>query len=132
MQEVLLNILYILVTTVIIPLITTIGVRTINKINGEIKNSRDAKTWSSDVCSSDLTLIVTNAVKMVFQTYVESLKASGTFTPESQKEALQKAKTIALSQIKTDTQMFIQENFGDFDKWLENQVEATIYKLKNN
>ena len=126
MQEILLNILYILVTTVIIPLITTIGVRTINKINGEIKNSRDAKTLS------DATLVVTNAVKTVFQTYVESLKASGTFTPESQKEALQKAKTIALSQIKTDTQMFIQENFGDFDKWLENQVEATIYKLKNN
>lgn len=22
--------------------------------------------------------------------------------------------------------------FGDFDKWLANQIEATIYKLKNN
>ena len=126
MQEILLNILYVLVTTVIIPLITAIGVRIINKINGEIKDSQNNKMLT------DATLVVTNAVKTVFQTYVESLKASGTFTLESQKEALHMAKTIALSQIKTDTQIFIQENFGDFDKWLENQIEATIYKLKNN
>ena len=126
MQEILLNILYVLVTTVIIPLITAIGVRIINKINGEIKDSQNNKMLT------DATLAVTNAVKTVFQTYVESLKASGTFTLESQKEALHMAKTIALSQIKTDTQVFIQENFGDFDKWLANQIEATIYKLKNN
>lgn len=126
MQEILLNILYVLVTTVIIPLITAIGVRIINKINGEIKDSQNNKMLT------DATLVVTNAVKTVFQTYVESLKASGTFTLESQKEALHMAKTIALSQIKTDTQIFIQENFGDFDKWLANQIEATIYKLKNN
>ena len=126
MQEILLNILYVLVTTVIIPLITAIGVRIINKINGEIKDSQNNKMLT------DATLAVTNAVKTVFQTYVESLKASGTFTLESQKEALHMAKTIALSQIKTDTQIFIQENFGDFDKWLANQIEATIYKLKNN
>ena len=126
MQEILLNILYVLVTTVIIPLITAIGVRIINKINGVIKDSKNNKMLT------DATLVVTNAVKTVFQTYVESLKASGTFTLESQKEALHMAKTIALSQIKTDTQIFIQENFGDFDKWLANQIEATIYKLKNN
>lgn len=126
MQEILLNILYVLVTTVIIPLITAIGVRIINKINGEIKDSQNNKMLT------DATLVVTNAVKTVFQTYVESLKASGTFTLESQKEALHMAKKIALSQIKTDTQIFIQENFGDFDEWLANQIEATIYKLKNN
>ncbi len=126
MQEILLNILYVLVTTVIIPLITAIGVRIINKINGEIKDSQNNKMLT------DATLVVTNAVKTVFQTYVESLKASGTFTLESQKEALHMAKTIALSQINTATQIFIQENFGDFDKWLANQIEATIYKLKNN
>ena len=78
------------------------------------------------------TQIVTNAVKVVFQTYVESLKNSGNFTKEAQIEALTKAKNIVLSQIGSDVKEYISSNYGDFNNWLEIQIESTINSLKNS
>ena len=125
MNEILLNILSVLLTAVILPLISIAGTQLIKFINSKIKNNELAKQLAT------ATTIVTNAVRVVFQTYVDTLKKKGNFDKEAQAEALTRAKNIALSQITEDTKSNIEENYGDFNNWVTIQIEATIDLLKN-
>ena len=65
------------------------------------------------------------------QTNVESLKNSGSFGKEEQLIAFEKAKVIFASELTEDLKTFITQNYGDLQTWISNQIEATIYKLKN-
>lgn len=125
MNEILLNIISVVVTAVIIPLISIGGTQLINLINKKIQNTEATKHLTA------ATNIVLTAARSVFQTYVETLKAQGKFDAHSQTVALAKAKDIALSQLTEDTKAYIKENFGDLDNWLTNQIESTINLLKN-
>ena len=126
MNEILLNVLSVLLTAVILPLISIAGTQLIKFINSKIKNNELAKQLTT------ATTIVTNAVRVVFQTYVDTLKKNGSFDKEAQAEALNRAKNIALSQITEDTKSYIEENYGDFNNWLTIQIESTIDLLKNS
>lgn len=126
MNEILLNVLSVLLTAVILPLISIAGTQLIKFINSKIKNNELAKQLAT------ATTIVTNAVRVVFQTYVDALKKSGSFDKEAQVEALTRAKNIALSQITEDTKSYIEDNYGDFNNWLTIQIESTIDSIKNS
>ena len=126
MNDILLNVLSVLLTAVILPLISIAGTQLIKFINSKIKNNELAKQLTT------ATSIVTNAVRVVFQTYVDALKKSGSFDKEAQVEALTRAKNIALSQITEDTKSYIEDNYGDFNNWLTIQIESTIDSLKNS
>ena len=125
MNDVLLNILSVVVTAVILPLISYAGTRLISYLNSKIKdeNARIHLTTATD--------IVVNAVRSVFQTYVDSLKASGNFDKEAQLIALNKAKDIALEQMTDDVKNFISKNYGSVDAWLTTTIESTINLIKN-
>ncbi len=125
MNEIVMNIISVVVTAVVIPLISIGGTQLIKLINKKIQNTEAAKYLTA------ATNIVLTAVRSVFQTYVETLKAQGKFDAHSQTVALTKAKDIALSQLTEDTKAYIKENFGDLDNWLTNQIESTINLLKN-
>ena len=77
MNEVLLNILSVVVTAVILPLISYAGTRLISYLNSKIKDEKARELLSQ------ATAVVTNAVRAVFQTYVDSLKKSGNFGAEA-------------------------------------------------
>ena len=85
MNEILLNILSVVVTAVILPLISYAGTRLISYLNSKIKDEKARELLTQ------ATGVVTNAVRAVFQTYVDSLKKSGNFGAEAQLEALNKA-----------------------------------------
>ena len=125
MNEVLLSILSVVVTAVILPLISYAGTRLISYLNSKIKDEK-AKEFLSQA-----TTVVTNAVRAVFQTYVDSLKKSGNFGADAQLEALNKAKDIALSQLSEEVKEYITTNYGDINNWLTTQIEATINLIKN-
>lgn len=125
MNEILINIISIVVTSVVIPLISIGGTQLIRLINSKVKNSEANKYLTL------ATEIVINAVRSVFQTYVESLKAEGKFDHASQVLAFKKAKDIALSQMSLDVKKFIEDNYGDINNWLNIQIEASINCLKN-
>lgn len=124
MNDVLLNILSVVVTAVILPLISYAGTRLISYLNSKIKdeNARIHLTTATD--------IVVNAVRSVFQTYVDSLKASGNFDKEAQLTALTKAKDIALEQMTDEVKNFITKNYGSVDAWLTTNIESTINLIK--
>ena len=126
MNEIILNIISVVVTAVILPLISYAGARLITWLNTKIKdeNAKQQLTVATD--------IVTNAVRSVFQTYVEALKKNGTFDKESQKVALIKAKNDALGQMTDEIKEYITKNYGDLETWIVTQIESTINILKNN
>lgn len=124
MNEMLLNIISVVVSAIVLPLISIGGTQLIKLINSKIKNQEASKLLS------DATSIVLNAVRTVTQTYVDTLKANGSFNKDAQLVALNKAKDIALSQMSTDVKDFINVNFGDVQLWITNQIEASINLLK--
>lgn len=125
MNDILLNILSVVVTAVVVPLISLLGSKLVQWIGTKVKDEKAAAFLSK---ASE---IVLSAVKSVFQTYVDSLKKSGSFDVEAQKTALSKATEIIKSQLGTDLTDYIKANYGDLDKWITTQVEATIDTLKN-
>ena len=125
MNDILINVISAVVTTVLLPLITWAGTKLIQYIGTKVKNEKAAALLTT------ATTIVLNAVRCVFQSYVESLKESGSFNAEAQKTALSKAKDIALSQLGEDVKEYISSTYGNLDGWLTNQIESTINLLKN-
>ena len=125
MNDILLNVLSVVVTSIILPLITYAGARLITYLNSKIKdtNARILLTTATD--------IVINAVRSVFQTYVDSLKASGSFDAHAQTVALTKAKDIALEQMTDEVKNFIAKNYGNVDAWLTTTIESTINLIKS-
>lgn len=125
MNEIILNIISVVVTAVILPLISYAGARLIAWLNAKIKdeNAKQQLTVATD--------IVMNAVRSVFQTYVETLKKNGTFDKERQKVALIKAKDDALAQMSDEIKDYITKNYGDLETWITTQIESTINILKN-
>lgn len=125
MNEIILNIISVVVTAVILPLISYAGARLITWLNTKIKdeNAKQQLTVATG--------IVTNAVRSVFQTYVEALKKNGTFDKESQKVALIKAKNDALAQMTDETKEYITKNYGNLETWIITQIESTVNILKN-
>ena len=66
---------------------------------------------------------VANAVAAMNQTYVNDLKAAGTFNEAEQKEALMRAVSAALKSMSRDAQDYIKSNFGDTTQYLENRPD---------
>ena len=125
MNELLLNILSVVVTAVIIPLISLLGTKLYQLISSKIKDQKGATLIKK------ATDIVLNAVRSVFQTYVESLKKSGGFDSAAQAKAFNMAKTIIVSQLTEDVKAYLTENYGDLEEWISTQIEASINILKN-
>lgn len=94
-------------------------------MNTKIKDQKMAKHLSA------VTLIVSDAVMNVFQSFVETLKINGNFDEKAQKEAKDKALNIINSQLTPELTNYIANNYGDVQEWLKNKIEATIYTLKS-
>ena len=124
MNEIVLNIISCVVTVVVIPLISLLGGKLIQLISNKIKDEKASSLLTQ------ATNIVLDAVRSVFQTYVEALKKEGKFDGDAQLVALNKAKEIALNQLSDDLKEFITKNFGNLTSWLANQIEASINLLK--
>lgn len=125
MNEILINIISIVVTSIVLPLLSIAGAKLVQLINSKINNNKAANFLST------ATTIIINAVRSVFQTYVEALKKEDKFDEASQKLALLKARDIALNQMTDDVKNYITSTYGDLDTWINTNIEATINILKN-
>ena len=124
MNEIIINIISVVVTSIVLPLISIAGAKLIQFINSKIKNNKAADLLTT------ATTIVINAVRSVFQTYVEALKKEGSFNKDAQIIALNKAKDIALTQMTDEVKDYLVTTYGSLDSWLDINIEATINILK--
>ena len=125
MNEILINIISVVVTSIVLPLLSIAGAKLVQLINSKINNNKATNFLST------ATTIIINAVRTVFQTYVEALKKEDKFDEASQKLALLKARDIALNQMTDDVKNYITSTYGDLDTWINTNIEATINILKN-
>lgn len=79
-----------------------------------------------------ITTIITDAVKAIYQDFVEALKKEGKFDAEAQKVAKEKALEIIKGQLTEEMREYITSNFGDIEKWISDKIESVLYTLKNN
>ena len=125
MNEIIINIISVVVTSIVLPLISIAGAKLIQFLNSKIKNNKAADLLTT------ATTIVINAVRSVFQTYVEALKKEGNFNKDAQLIALTKAKDIAVTQMTDEVKNYLVTTYGSLDSWLDTNIEAIINILKN-
>lgn len=94
-------------------------------INGKIKDKKIANLLSKVMG------IIADAVKLIFQEFVEALKKEGKFNEAMQKEAKERAMKIIMSKLTPELKNFIQDNYGDITAWVSDQIEVAIYNFKN-
>ena len=79
---------------------------------------------------NDAIQIVNDIVLEISQTYVDSLKKSGSFDADAQKEAFNMAYDNAYKLISKDAKNLITEYYNDFDTWLRTQIEKSVISNK--
>ena len=119
------NILLSALGVIITGLATWLSTYIVKLLDEKIKDKQFAR-WLSQIIE-----IITNAVKCTYQTYVEALKDENMFTKEAQEEALKRTLQSVKSQLSQESIKFIEDNFGDVEKWLIEKIESIIYSLKN-
>lgn len=125
MNDIIISIISVVVTTVVLPLIAFAGTKLIQYLNQKIKDEKTRNILAG------IAEIVERAVRSVFQTYVEALKKSGTFDKEAQLNALTIARTEVMKELNDDAIEFINNNYGDIQSFITSQIEATINLIKN-
>ena len=124
MNEIVLSIISVVVTSVVLPLITLGGTKLIQLINQKIKDDKTRTILTG------LTMIVERAVRSVTQTYVDTLKKNGKFDQEAQLVALTLAKEEVLKELNAETKLFIETNYGSINDFITTQIESTINLIK--
>lgn len=70
-------------------------------------------------------------VTITNQTYVDSLKASGSFDAEAQKVAFKKTYDAIMANISLDQAEFISQTYGDLEKYVSDMIEYWARNLKS-
>ena len=129
-SEIINYILYV-VLTVILPVVATYVV---NLIKAKIKESN---VIADTTQNENLTKIIENALSDVMdavlyinQIYVDSLKSSGNFDNDAQKNAFNRAYAETMNMISDESKKVIEQVYGSFDKWLKMKIETSVNMAK--
>lgn len=70
--------------------------------------------------------IITDAVKYVSQTYVDSLKKAGEFTKEAQVEAKERCIERIKSMLSTEGRAYLTKIYKNLDVYIDTKLEAAV------
>ena len=84
----------------------------------------------SDGLADEITSRLEDAVYATTQTYVDDLKASGSFDKEAQAHALGMALATLLGSLSQEAKDYIQDKFGDTETYLTGRIEAEVKRQK--
>ena len=119
------NILFTALGIIVTGLATWLSSALVKFLNEKIKDKR-LTNWLTQIVD-----IITSAVKFTYQTYVEELKDKDIFTKKAQEKALNQTYERVKNQLSKEAVKFIEENYGDVEKWIKEKIEVVIYSLKN-
>ena len=111
----------------IIPLLgvlTTFLVAYINKKKEALKTQVDNTLYHKYI--DLLSQTITDCVIATNQTYVDSLKASGTFDIDAQKKAFEDTCNNVLAILSNDAKEYLSVALGDLQAYIANRVEAEV------
>ena len=125
MSTVVMNVL-LSVVSVVLTALASWGVAVLtNWLNTKIKDKNMAAMITQ--CLN----IVADAVKQIYQEFVEALKKEGKFDAVAQEEAKKRAIAVVKNQLTPELMDFVKANYGDVEAWIKNQIEVALYNLKN-
>ena len=84
----------------------------------------------SEQIADEITDRLEDAVYATGQTYVDDLKASGSFDKEAQVHALSMALATLLGSLSQEAKDYIQDKFGDTEAYLTGRIEAEVKRQK--
>lgn len=111
----------------IIPLVGILTKCLVSYLNAK-REELKVKT-DNEVASKYIDMIsqtITDCVIATNQTYVDSLKASGSFDKEAQEKAFNSTLEAVLAILSDDAKDYIANITGDMNTYLINQIEATV------
>lgn len=130
LNELLTNLLYTVITVAvpillaqIIPFIKA-KVNQSNIITEVTKSENLNNIINTAICN------VMDAVLYVNQIYVSSLKKSGEFNEQSQKDAFKLAYQEAVKLISDEAKSLIEKTYGSFEEWIYLQIEVAVNNAK--
>lgn len=95
-----------------------------NEINSKIDNET-AQKYTNMIYQT-----VVDCVIATNQTYVDSLKKSGSFDEAAQKEAFNRTMNAIMTILSDDAKEYITEATGDLNTYLTQLIEAEVNKRK--
>ena len=116
-----------ILTTFLVSFIKTKKEEVLNKISAD-KTEEQKKTFEKYLNLVETTVV--DCVQATNQTYVETLKAEGTFDAEAQKVAFNKTLESVLSILSDDAKEYLTEIFGDLNTYLTNLIESKVNTSK--
>ena len=99
----------------------------LNQISAD-KTEEQKKTLEKYLNLVETTVV--DCVQATNQTYVETLKAEGSFDAEAQKVAFNKTLESVLSILSDDAKEYLTEIFGDLSTYLTNLIESKVNTSK--
>lgn len=116
MNEYINEILGVVITAFVIPLITYLSSEAIKLLKEKVAELKIKKAES----------VAQAAVAEIAQTYVDPLKKAGTFADDTALIAFNKAFELSKQLINEDTQGLIESIHNNFDSWLQAQIETAV------
>lgn len=114
--------------TIAIPVITTILTALANKaLDYQIQKIQDERVRQ---LLKEGTSLVLDSVNYIQQTYVDDLKATGSFDAAAQKHALDAAKARALDLMRNDVYKALDNQYENANRYIETVIESAIAQKK--
>lgn len=99
------------------------------------KGNQIAESVDNDLAAKYIKMLtetICTCVDETNQTYVDALKASGSFDVEAQKEAFMRCKDAVMKILSNEAKDYLASIYGDLDKFIESMIEAQVKQAKKS
>ena len=127
MSEILTNLL-LTVMSASVPVVSALLIQIIKKLADSLISRIQSDTIANIM--TEISNRVQDAVASTLQTYVDALKAVGSFDEAAQKQALRMALEVCLARLSQPAKDYITQNFGDAETYLIPLIEAEVKRQK--
>lgn len=93
------------------------------------KTKEITKETDNEIANKYINLLsetITQCVIATNQTYVESLKKSGSFDEEAQKEAFRRTYESVMNILTVEAKQYLTNIYGDLDKYITSKIESEV------
>lgn len=119
-----LNVVFQFVIIPLLPVLVGYLIKWINSKSDELREKTDNENIQKYIDLLNDTITAT--VVAVNQTYVNSLKASGNFGIEAQREAFKRVYNTVLLSLTEDAQFYLNEVIGDLEAYITSKIEQEV------
>ena len=93
------------------------------------KTQEITKEADNEIANKYINLLsetITQCVIATNQTYVESLKKSGSFDAEAQKEAFRRTYESVMNILTVEAKQYLANVYGELDKYITSKIESEV------